>query len=130
MNQISTIFMAIDPGVIAVLIPIVIPIAVFTMIVLIRRYEKEERLKMIENGMNPDEFKAAAKGMRYQGGGALKAGALIIGAGLGLLLARLFTPMIGGGDEEAIYFGLIGIFGGIGLIIGHMLARKQAKEDG
>ncbi|MBX2846659.1 MAG: hypothetical protein KTR13_10650 [Saprospiraceae bacterium] len=117
-----------NPEEIAVLIPIVVPLAVFTMIVLVRRYEKEERLKMIENGMNPDEFKAAAKGAKYQGGGALKAGTLLMGGGFGLFLAKMIDPYVLGNDP-AHYFGLILLFGGLGLIAGHYIYRKQVKAD-
>ena len=130
MNTLTLLLHGGRPEDIAILIPILVPIAVFTMIVLLRRYEKEERLKMIEQGMNPDEFKAAVKGAKYQGGGSLKGGALLVGGGFGLFLASILTnTMLDIHDEEAIYFGLIFLFGGLGLIIGHYIYRKQVKED-
>ncbi len=118
----------VGPGMVALLVPIIVPLAVFTMIVLLNRNEKEVKMKMIEAGMNPDEYKHLLKSQRGAGGGALKFGAAAIGAGIGLFLAKILEPVIHG-DPEAIYFGLVMIFGGLGLILGHYLHRKNVKDD-
>ena len=112
------------PESIAVLIPIVVPIGAFLMIYAITKQESEVKKKMIENGMNPKD----ANAKRF-GGGALKFGGLLIGGGLGLFLAKLIETYANMNEPEAIYFGLIALFGGVGLVVAHNFARKQFRED-
>lgn len=114
-----------QPESLAVLIPILVPLGVFLMIYAVSKQESEVKKKMIENGMNPKDISG-----RKLGSGALKAGGLLIGGGLGLFLAKMLDSTGSfGHDPEAIYFGLIALFGGIGLVIAHNVARKQYKED-
>ena len=113
-----------EPENLALLIPIVVPIAVFLMIYFVNREEADVKRKMIENGMNPKDVSS-----RKFGGGALKFGGLLVGAGLGLFLAKMLETAMAMTDPEAIYFGLIFLFGGVGLILAHNYARKQFRED-
>lgn len=113
-----------DAGTLAVLVPIVVPLGVFTMIYFLNKQESEVKKKMIDNGMNPKD----ASEKKF-GGGALKFGGLLIGGGLGLFTAKLLEEAMGYSETEPIYFGLIALFGGIGLIVAHNVARKQYRED-
>lgn len=113
-------------GVIALLIPIIVSLGFFTMIVLLARKDNDLKKRMVEAGMNPYEKQKN----KFNSPAALKWGFLLIGFGLALFLARILESTLDfNGDTEAIYFGLIGIFGGIGLVLAHRQARKEERED-
>ena len=89
----------------------------------------KERMAMIERGMDPRGFKAHPAPYKY-----LKWGLLLIGSGLGLFLANILDRTVFDGDGEknvAIYFGLIAIFGGLGLVVSYRIEKKEVldKED-
>ena len=74
--------------------------------------------------MNPKTYRPAP----YT---ALKYGLLIMGCGVGLLLAYLFdvaSAQIDGEDNPAIYFALIAIFGGLGLILSYRIEKKEVLD--
>jgi len=50
---------------------------------------------------------------------------LFLGAGLGLLIAYFISHNMGGRDHEAIYFSLIAIGGGLGLIGSYAMEKKE-----
>jgi len=108
-----------------ILMTIIVPLASFFMIVKIVRNENEVKKKMIENGMNPKDN--SNRGTPTPG--ALKLGGLLIGAGLGLVISSILTNTLNINDEVGIYFGLIAVLGGAGLVITHNYARKQYNED-
>lgn len=86
-------------------------------------------MAMIEKGMNPKEF--ANRPAPYRN---LKNGLLFMGAGLGLFLAYLLDTylMADRGDNPAIYFSLIAIGGGIGLVSSYRIEKKELldKDNG
>src|ERR1041385_1139068 len=99
------------------LVAILVPIAAMAMIFGIVYLYKKENLAMIEKGMNPKIYRPAP----YT---ALKYGLLLMGSGLGLLLAYLIdmaSVTIDGEDNPTIYFALIAIFGGLGLILSYRI---------
>ena len=102
-----------------------VPIAAFMMVVAIRYLQNKENMSMIEKGINPSEY----KNNRNQSNPSqtLKNGLLFIGAGLGLLLAVLITNIFQMSDESntAIFFSLIAIFGGAGLLGAYLYERKN-----
>lgn len=108
--------------VIAVLIPIIVSLGAFVMIVFLRRYEKEERLKMVEHGMDPHS------GTQRKRGGGLKFALVAIGVGIGLLIGSVLDSS-GLVYEEVAYFSMAFIFGGIGLLVGYLIEEKKIKED-
>lgn len=107
-----------------VLMSTIVPIALFLMIYFIEKEKSSVKKKMLENGINPEDNRS--KGF---GGGSLKWGGLLIGGGLGLFLAKLLEENLGYSDTDPLYFGLIALFGGIGLVVAHNIARKQYRED-
>lgn len=115
-----------DPGVIAVLIPILVPIGAFVMVYFLNKQENETKQKMIENGMNPKDL---TKKSGRPTPNALKFGGLLVGAGLGLFIATIMSSYMSINDGNGLYFGLIGLLGGVGLILAHNYARKQYQED-
>lgn len=110
----------------ALLIPILIPLGFFAMIFGIVYLYKRESLAMIEKGMNPRQSRepGGPKPFAY-----LKWGVLLVGAGLGLLLAYMLDLALPDTrDSETLYFALIAVGGGIGLIISHKMEMKAMKE--
>jgi hypothetical protein len=107
------------------LIPILVPLGFFALIFGIVYMNKKENLAMIDKGMNPKN--AVAKGPEpYKN---LKWGLLLVGAGVGLLLAYLLDLQIGRDrDNEALYFALIAIGGGTGLIISYKMEMRELRE--
>jgi choline-glycine betaine transporter len=103
-----------------IFIPITLFVSAALMIVTIAYYRSRESLAMIERGMNPKENKGGPVPYR-----TLKWGLLMVGAGSGLLMAYLLDELlINAHDTEAIYFSLIAIGGGLGL-----LASFRAEKD-
>ena len=108
-----------------VLIPILVPLGGCAMIFGIVYLKSRDNMAMIEKGMNPKEF--ANRPAPYRN---LKNGLLFMGAGLGLFLAYLLDEyvLIQRGDNPAIYFSLIAIGGGIGLISSYRVEKKELLD--
>lgn len=112
-------------GIVALFIPITITLGAFLMIVALRYLENKENMAMIEKGLNP----ADKKNRRHQANPSqtLKNGLLAIGAGLGLLLAIVITQMLNLSEDSStgVFFALIAIFGGAGLLGAYLYERKN-----
>jgi ABC-type Fe3+-siderophore transport system permease subunit len=110
-----------------ILVPILVPISMFAMIFGIVYLHKKERMAMIERGMDPRAYKPqGAAPFRY-----LKWALLLMGAGVGLLLAAIIShTMFTTNDQEvpAIFFSLIGIFGGLGLFVSYLIEKKETVD--
>jgi len=110
-----------------ILIPILVPLGFFAMVFGIFYIRNRERMAMIERGMDPRAYKAQPA--PYQN---LKWGLLLIGAGLGLFMAYLLDYTVFNKtheENEAIYFALIGIFGGLGLVISYRIEKKELYDN-
>src|SRR6266542_5212131 len=102
-----------------VLVPITLFAGGFAMIFGIVYLKTKENLAMVEKGMNPKQQYNRPAPFK-----SLKLGLLLLGAGLGLLLAFIIDanmPSRGGFPHHddanaAIYFALIAMGGGLGLI--------------
>lgn len=104
-----------------VLIPITMFAGGFAMIFGISYLKTRENLAMLEKGFNPKEH--ANRPAPYKN---LKWGLLLIGAGLGLMLAYLLDNYVFlKTDNVPLYFALIGIGGGIGLISSYKIEKKE-----
>lgn len=108
------------------LIPILVPLGLFAMIFGIVYMNKRENLAMVEKGMNPKLYRPAP----YKN---LKWGLLLVGAGIGLFLAYILHEHVlkVSEDNPAIYFSLISIGGGLGLISSYRIEKKELldKQD-
>jgi len=109
------------------LVAILIPLSFFTLIFGIVYMFKKENLAMIEKGMNPRNI--PDRPVPYKN---LKWGLLLVGAGTGLLLAYFLDQYIlpvnrdYSNDSRAfIYFALLGIGGGLGLIRSYSVEKKE-----
>ena len=118
-----------------VLIPLTIFGGGFAMIFGIAYLKTRENLAMVEKGMNPKQRDNRPAPFK-----SLKLGLLLLGAGIGLLIAflidfnmmRSFTDGNYHRHDDSIpflYFSLIAIGGGIGLITSYAIERKYLMDQ-
>jgi len=113
-----------DVAVLGVMVPIVAIIGVFTMIVYLRKYENQERMAMIDKGVDPQFFNVKKS---RNTSGPLRASLLLIGGGVGLLLGYFLDVSFD--MEEVGYFAMLFIFGGLGLGASYLIEEKKIKEE-
>ncbi len=103
-------------------VPVTLGLGVFFMIWGLRYLENKENMAMIERGMEPRKRRRQANPSQ-----TLKNGLLFVGAGLGLLLAIIVTSTLNleGRNSTGIFFALIAIFGGLGMLGAYMYERKN-----
>jgi hypothetical protein len=106
------------------LIPIITSLGAFAMVFGIVYLKTRENMAMIEKGINPKQV--AHRPAPYR---SLKSGLILLGAGLGLLIAFWLDKNMGGWNNEPIYFALIAICGGIGLIISYSIEKKETLTN-
>lgn len=116
------------------MIPIVLFISVCTTLFGIYYLRNKENMALIDRGINPREGYKKFGSLTY-----LKYGLLMIGVGIGLFLAQLIdntypivrTDSEGGKyiqENPAIYFSLIGICGGLGLLMSYFIEKKAMDK--
>ncbi len=111
-----------------ILVPITLFLSMFGCIFGIVYMQKRENLAMIEKGLNPKIYSPAP----YKN---LKWGLLLVGAGFGLFLAFVLQHSgmfkLDPDDDAyvAIYFAMIGIFGGLGLILSYNIEKKETIDN-
>lgn len=119
-----------------IFVAIIVPLAFFALVFGIIYIRNRENMALIERGINP---RVADPRPRHFV--SLKWGLLLAGAGMGLLAAFFVDAstakwiMVGGekvyqGDNPAVYFSLIGIGGGIGLILSYFIEKKHWDKVG
>jgi hypothetical protein len=109
------------------LVAILIPLGFFTMVFGIVYMFKRENLAMIEKGMNPKN--QPDRPVPYKN---LKWGLLLVGSGLGLLIAffldQYILPQNRNYNDDSIafiYFALLAIGGGLGLIRSYSVEKAE-----
>ncbi|MBS1774204.1 MAG: hypothetical protein JST82_15205 [Bacteroidetes bacterium] len=116
------------------MIPIILFICMAATIFGIYYLRNKENMALIERGINPREGHKKFGSLTY-----LKYGLLMIGVGVGLFLAQLIDNMYpvvrtdseGGKyiqENPAIYFSLIGICGGLGLLLSYFIEKKAMEK--
>jgi len=108
---------------IAVFIPITAIVGGVLVILYMRKYANEERMAMIEKGVDPSLFTKRERG----DSGALRASLLLIGAGLGLLLGYFLDRRFY--MEEVAYFSMLFICGGLGLGAAYLIEEKKRQKE-
>ena len=113
-----------------VLIPLTIFGGGFAMIFGIAYLKTRENLAMVEKGMNPKE--QVNRPAPYKN---LKWGLLLLGAGIGLLIAYILDvyvlPERRNHNDDTIafvYFALLAIGGGLGLISSYKVEKKELLD--
>ena len=108
-----------------ILIPILVPLGGMALVFGIFYLRNRETMAMIEKGMNPKEY--ANRPAPYRN---LKNGLLLLGSGIGLALAYLITQyVLHDEDNPALWFALIGIGGGLGLISSYRIEKKELLDQ-
>ena len=84
-----------------------------------------ENMALVEKGMNPREFTNRPAPYRN-----LKWGLLMVGGGIGVFLAYFMSTYVLHlqDDNPVMYFSLLGIFGGLGLISSYWIEKKQTLD--
>lgn len=84
---------------------------------------RKERMALIEKGADASLLVTKPNFNYY----ALKIGLLCIGVAIGVIIGATMveTTTL---NEEAAYFSMIFLFGGIGLVVSHFLEKKERKE--
>ncbi|WP_211345576.1 DUF6249 domain-containing protein [Paraflavitalea soli] len=121
-----------DEGILAIIWLILSSLALLLMIFGIRYLRSRENMAMIDKGMDPKlNQKRPAPFMN------LKWGLLLVGAGAGLLVAYILADYVlfradkwghNDADNPAIYFALIAIGGGLGLIASYKIEKKELLD--
>ena len=116
-------------GVIAVFIPIVVSLGAFLMIWGTRYLENKENMAMIERGIDPATMRRRRR--NADPSQTLKNALMFVGAGIGLLLALMFSKSFNleEGEKTAVFFGLIAIFGGLGMLAAYLYERKNPPSN-
>lgn len=106
----------------------VVPVSVFLMIIVLRYLENRENMAMIERGMDPKANKVVRK-KDLDPSQTIKNGMMFVGAGIGLLLAIVTTTTFQMEDGTGVYFALIAIFGGLGMLGAYFYERKNPSQN-
>jgi hypothetical protein len=133
------------PDVIGVFWLIITSVTICALIFGLRYMRNKENMAMIEKGLDPKLKPERPRPAPFR---SLKWGLLLVGAGMGLFLAYLldntvlykvghFVDKYSNGDYEvnganvSIYFALIAVGGGVGLITSYKIEKKELldKED-
>jgi hypothetical protein len=85
---------------------------------------RRERMALIEKGADAPLFDVKSRPNLI----ALKFGLLFIGVAIGLLLGSLLVETTTLNDEAA-YFSMVFLFGGIGLVVSHFMEKNEIKEE-
>ena len=86
------------------------------------RTRNSERMKLIEQGLNPDEGLSITE---YQKQANLKNGVLLLSLGLGLFCGHLLVVNFDSMDEFITYLMMLLIFGGIGFLINYRITKNR-----
>ena len=105
------------------IIAVLVPISMFALIFGIFYLQAKEKMGMIERGMDP---RAGSKPLNANY--MLRLGLIVIGVGLGFLIATIINKI----DEGwgALYPALMAIFGGSGAILAYLIEKKEINKTG
>ena len=121
---------------------IIMTLAICVMIFGIRYMRSREVLAMVEKGLDPNLKPLKPRPAPFRN---LKWGLLLVGAGIGLFLAYLLDNTVlykvghyvsrygdrgyeAGGENVSVYFALIAIGGGLGLITSYRIEKKELLD--
>jgi hypothetical protein len=110
--------------IVGMLIPIIGIIAVFTMIVFVRKYENDEKMAMIAKGITPPQKASHQVNPSH----SLRWGFVLVGFGIGLLMGSLLESLTNL-DGETAHFSMIFIFGGLGLLASYFYQMNIDKKN-
>jgi F0F1-type ATP synthase membrane subunit c/vacuolar-type H+-ATPase subunit K len=90
-------------------------------------HRNKERLALIEKGADASLFNTGKEGKSFVNWTkfTLKLGMFLTGIGLGIIAGAILESAAVFPSEEAGYFSMILIFGGLGLILFYVIHRKN-----
>lgn len=112
------------PDILGIVMVIIAIVGAYIMIVYLRKFTNEERIAMIEKGVDPQFFNVKKS---FNTSVPLRASLLMIGGGVGLLLGHYLDRTFD--MEEVAYFSMLFICGGIGLGASYLIEEKKIKSD-
>lgn len=112
-------------------------LSLIAMIFGIRYLNNKENMAMIEKGLDPKIQRERPRPAPFR---SLKSGLLLVGAGLGLFAAYMLDNFVlyavrhqfpnesDNGANVPIYFALIAVGGGLGLILSYRIEKKEILD--
>jgi hypothetical protein len=110
--------------IVGMLIPIVGTIAVFTMIIFLRKYQNDENMAMIAKGITLPQKTSHEVNPSH----SLRWGFVLVGFGIGLLMGSLLKSLTNL-EGEIAHFSMIFIFGGLGLLASYFYQMNLDKKN-
>ncbi len=114
----------INEGIVALLIPIIGTIGVFTMVVFLRKYENDEKMAMIAKGIMPPQKTS----LNVNPSHSLRWGFILVGLGIGLLMGS-WLESITDMNSDTAHFSMVFIFGGLGLLASYFYQVNLDKKN-
>lgn len=111
------------------LVPITLFLCAALIVIGLRYLSNKEKMAMIERGIDPGVKRPGASAPRPFL--SLKFGLLLVGLGIGLIVA-LFTVKLANIQRDeavALYFGCLSIFGGLGLIVSYVVEKAWLDKN-
>jgi len=104
---------------------IIVPISVFAMVIGIvyLGVRHKERMALIRNGVSASNLETKSNIL-----GSLKWGMIFIGIGLGIIVGKIIASSTAM-EEEAAFFSMICLFGGIALMIFYIIAYRMKDKN-
>jgi hypothetical protein len=122
-------------GILGVMIPIVAIVGGLSLSLALAYMRNKERMEMISRGMDVSKLSEVNMQWGRRKRSPLRAGLILLGAGAGLLLAYVLCNTVivdshPGEDHTVIYIGFVATFIGLGLIVSHLLEKKEPVDTG
>ena len=99
-----------------VIVPITVFAAIFGIVYIALRHK--ERITLIKTGGNASSLETKGNIL-----GSLKSGMIFIGIGLGIIAGKIISTSTSM-EEEAAFFSMICLFGGVALMIFYIIANR------
>ena len=103
-----------------IIVPVSMFLAIFGILYVFFTTRNKERLALIEKGADPGILSSKHSFKKT----TLKYGMFFMGIGLGILMGNILESYAGL-KEEVAYFSMIFLFGGLSLVLHHMVASKD-----
>ncbi len=110
--------------IVALFIPITAILGIVGLLIILRKFENDERMAMIEKGLALPQ----KEGTKVNPASALRWGCLFMGVGFGIFIANIIEN-VSDRNSDAVYPALIMFFGGLGLLISYYVQLKLDERN-
>ncbi len=119
-------------GILGVMVPIVAIVGGLSLAFANNYMRSRERLEMISRGIDVSAMNNKDYSWPKRRRSPLRFGMMVFGAGIGLLLAYVLCRSMAINDEDShvIYGGFVATFVGLGMIISHLVEKKEPHNTG